>query len=746
MTVYVNVSSTANTRAKTGIQRVVRQITAGLYSTDEIIPIAWQGAGFCVFSSNEFQQFLAAEQLTLEQKIDIGALCKGDMFVDIDASWSDPYDVLQLYQKLKAAGVTIIKMHYDAVPILYPQFSHVNTVFAYTENFTAALQYADYWICISQTVYKDLQKISSAIGIGRPNKAILPLGADFSSYETKAGPGLDAEGLGQYILCVGTLEPRKNYNLVLDVFEALQREGRDIHLVIAGKQGWDTDDLARRIEKHEYYNRSIFWYKSATDSEIDSLYKNAYLTLCPSFYEGYGLPVVESLGRGCVTVCTAGGALEEVAAGAAYCVDLSVEAVTSAVQQLLSAELWEQYRAKASSFEIPLWSDSVSSVRSFLRNIQHVEDIGFSPRQAVYISIRPDNVFRSLTSVVRHMHFIDSAVILTSDECYDRLVISTADLPINVSVLRESELGVSELPDDHLTRNTYLRRKLYSHESIDSNFIAFDDDSFALKDIGVEDFLSNGRHKAHYFYGKGEDWLGAYPAGTSFDRGIWRTTRYLRSCGYDTRLYNSHMPQIINKGIAVMILEKTADLGFDEWTIYFNMAKHLYPAHFEDCVYRAIGWPQTDAPWVPVAVPENPIFMNFYERDLSKLPGESSNATDIVRAWTESVVYKKMLQDSIEPSQAELTLSPRGVSFSGRVIKCRRNADIYVKLLADKGSFTVTIWYGLHKRQFSEKTLPRFLDLPASLFLDKPSDVIRIELESLEIEGKFQLSIPVNIE
>ena len=746
MTVYVNVSSTANTREKTGIQRVVRQITAGLYSTDEIIPVVWQEAGFYQFSSDEFQQFLAAQQLALKQKIDIGAMRKGDVFMDIDASWSDRYDVLQLYHKLKARGVIIIKLHYDVVPVLYPQFSHANTVFAYTENFTAALQYADYWMCISQTVQEDLCKISSAIGIGRPNKAILPLGADFSSYETNAEPGLDAEALGRYILCVGTLEPRKNYNLVLDVFEVLQREGRDVNLVIAGKQGWDTDALARRIEEHEYFDKSVFWYQSATDAEIDSLYKSAYLTLCPSFYEGYGLPVVESLGRGCVTVCTAGGALEEVAEGAAYCVDLSVEAVTSAVRQLLSVEVWEQYRAKAGSFQIPLWSDSVSCVRSFLRNIQHVEDIGFSPRQVVYISIRPDGVFRSLTSVVRHMHFIDSAVILTSDECYDRLVIITADLPIDVSILRESELGISELPDDHQTRNTYLRRKLYSHESIDPNFIAFDDDSFALKDIGVEDFLSNGRHKAYYFYGKGEDWLGAYPDGTSFDRGIWRTTRYLRSSGYDTRLYNSHMPQIINGGIAVLILERTADLGFDEWSVYFNMAKHLYPAYFEDCVYRAIGWPEIEAPWVPVAMPVNPIFMNFYERDLNKLHGESPNTTEIVRVWSEAVEYKKMLQDSTVPAHAELTLSPRKVSFNGSVIKCRRSADIFIKLLAKKGRFTVRFYYGLHEREFTEETLPRFLAFPASVFLNKPSDVFRIELESSEIAGKFQLSIPVNIE
>ena len=101
------------------------------------------------------------------------------------------------------------------------------------------------------------------------------------------------------------------------------------------------------------------------------------------------------------------------------------------------------------------------------------------------------------------------------------------------------------------------------------------------------------------------------------------------------------------------ILDRTSLLGFDEWSIYFNMAKHLYPGNFEDCVYRAIGWPQTDAPWVPVAVPQNPLFLNYYDKDVSRLVAGSAELAEIEDTWLQDIKYKKMLRDSIEPKRAD---------------------------------------------------------------------------------------------
>ena len=543
MKIYLNVSNTVFTRSRTGIQRVVRQLCAGLVCDENFIALAWQTKAFYRLTAADVAGLLAAEELSLENKFDFGNIERGDVFFDLDASWADPYDITRLYKLLKKSGVIVVKMHYDAVPVLYPQFSHANTVFAYTENFAAALQYADHWITISNTVYGDLRDICRSIEIAEPSCTVLPLGADFGEGLQSGNPPEYASLLGRYMLCVGTLEPRKNYRTVLDLFEKLNSDGQSINLVIAGKQGWNSDELAKEIVEHQCYQDSLFWYKSASDLELQYLYDHAYLTLCPSFYEGYGLPVVESLGRRCVTVCTAGGAMEEVANGAAYCVEPSVEPMKVALQALLQPDTWKQYRARASFFELPRWSDCVGQAKRFLLGMTHIEGFEFLPKQAVYISIRPDSLFLSLTSVVRYMSFINSAVILTSDQ-YEKEILKLVDgLDLDIELITESELGITDLPEDHQARNTMLRRKLYADSRIDPNFIAFDDDSLVIHEVVVEDFIANGRHKAYYFFEQGEDWLGAYPDGTSFDRGLWRTVRYLGSCGFDTHLYNSrHAP------------------------------------------------------------------------------------------------------------------------------------------------------------------------------------------------------------
>jgi glycosyltransferase involved in cell wall biosynthesis len=318
MTVYINVSNTFNTRMKSGIQRVVREIVSRLYRDDGIALIAWDKDAFCrLVSSSEITDFLEARHSHPGQRVSLDELTKGDFFFDLDASWGDPYDIDQLFRLLKKRGVIIIKLHYDAVPVLFPEFSHPNTVFSYTENFAAALQYSDYWLCISNTVERDFHAITQSLEVGCPVTRVLPLGADFNLAATQEEVSLPTAELGKYILCVGTLEPRKNYSAVLEVFESGCADGNDTNLVIVGKQGWNVAELAKRIDQHPLINSRLFWFKQANDTEVNFLYSNAYLTLNLASYEGYGLSVVESLSRGCVTVCSNDGAMEEVAKGAA---------------------------------------------------------------------------------------------------------------------------------------------------------------------------------------------------------------------------------------------------------------------------------------------------------------------------------------------------------------------------------------------------------------------------------------------
>ncbi|MCC6792394.1 MAG: glycosyltransferase family 4 protein [Thermomicrobiales bacterium] len=119
----------------------------------------------------------------------------------------------------------------------------------------------------------------------------------------------------QYLLMVGTLEPRKNH---LGAFEALLRSevGRDAPLVVAGRRGWNDEPIVRRLGELEAAGRAI-WIRYAPEALLPGLYAGALATIYPSWYEGFGLPALESLAAGTPLVTSLAPSLVEIAQGVA---------------------------------------------------------------------------------------------------------------------------------------------------------------------------------------------------------------------------------------------------------------------------------------------------------------------------------------------------------------------------------------------------------------------------------------------
>jgi alpha-1,2-rhamnosyltransferase len=97
-----------------------------------------------------------------------------------------------------------------------------------------------------------------------------------------------------FFMSVGTLEPRKAYSIALDAFETLWAEGCDVRYVIAGRCGWNTRALQRRIREHPEFKRKLFWLDNASDVDLAYLYPLARALIFPSFAEGFGMPLVEA--------------------------------------------------------------------------------------------------------------------------------------------------------------------------------------------------------------------------------------------------------------------------------------------------------------------------------------------------------------------------------------------------------------------------------------------------------------------
>jgi glycosyltransferase involved in cell wall biosynthesis len=123
----------------------------------------------------------------------------------------------------------------------------------------------------------------------------------------------------QYILCVGTLEPRKNLTGLLDAFARLAPQIA-AELVVVGGQGWRYDQALARVDALGLQGRVRF-AGHVPDDELPRWYNAAAVFVYPSLYEGFGLPALEALACGVPTVTSAGTAMAEVTGDAALLAD-----------------------------------------------------------------------------------------------------------------------------------------------------------------------------------------------------------------------------------------------------------------------------------------------------------------------------------------------------------------------------------------------------------------------------------------
>jgi glycosyltransferase involved in cell wall biosynthesis len=147
---------------------------------------------------------------------------------------------------------------------------------------------------------------------------VVPNGVDDEF--TRDGPAAD----GDYVLAVGTLEPRKNLPRLV---EAARRS--NVELRVVGARGWGGVELG---------GNGVHWLGEVSDAELARLYRGALCLAYPSLYEGFGIPVLEAMACGAPVVTTRGTAMEEVADGAAVLVDTRDPAEIAAGIERAAAE------------------------------------------------------------------------------------------------------------------------------------------------------------------------------------------------------------------------------------------------------------------------------------------------------------------------------------------------------------------------------------------------------------------------
>lgn len=240
------------------------------------------------------------------------------------------------------AGRSIATFH-DLSPFTWAQCHDPKRGRYLQKELRATLERADALITDSEFTRRELAAFSGW-SLDRIHAVSLASSGDFRPRAASdVQEALHRHGLqhGGYSLYVGTIEPRKNIETLLDAYRRLPLDLRQRWpLILAGYKGWQSEAIHSRIEaaEREGWARYLGFVPGA---DLPLLFAGARLFTFPSLYEGFGLPVLEALSSGVPVVCSNSSSLPEVAGGVALmCEPLDVECLTSNLQRALEDDVW----------------------------------------------------------------------------------------------------------------------------------------------------------------------------------------------------------------------------------------------------------------------------------------------------------------------------------------------------------------------------------------------------------------------
>lgn len=329
--IFIDVSHIAQYDHNTGIQRTVKKIVHELYCTNRtgLEPVAVvlvEGQFVPAYEWLGLQGLLMPYEI-LEKPYNVVEFRHGDTLLMLDSSWERFSEFELVFHDARLANVPIVTVIYDILPITLPEGNFVEGGREWFKGWLQkAIKSSDEFVCISQAVADDVIGFLTETKQDKEVKKIgyWHLGADFTndSKLEKTGETDNALDNINYLLMVGTIEPRKSHELALDAMEKLWAKGSELALCIVGKPGWMVENLMERLRKHPLLGQKLFLYEGVADEKMSELYKNSVGLLFLSKGEGYGLPLIEAAHYGTAIICSDIPVFKEVAGDFATYTDI----------------------------------------------------------------------------------------------------------------------------------------------------------------------------------------------------------------------------------------------------------------------------------------------------------------------------------------------------------------------------------------------------------------------------------------
>jgi glycosyltransferase involved in cell wall biosynthesis len=306
----------------------------------------------------------------------------GDVLVCLGASWQIPgYPEATALAKDRL-GVRIVHLINDLLPVTHPRFFTEALEQRYRHWLAAMLESADLLLTISRYSRSALLAHAAVQRLALPEIVVIPMGSGFRLTQAEQPQAGSQETLPTpCVLCVSTIEPRKNHRLLVRLWQRLiERHGADRipSLVFCGSLGWLYEDIVSELEATGYLGGKIVVRSNLSDAQLDAAYRGCLFTIFPSLAEGWGLPVAESLERGKICIASGRPAMPEVGGDLADYVDpKDLDGALAAVERVIfddsyrrarEAEIRARYRPRD-------WAQCLATVMSAVDRLRQTDHV-----------------------------------------------------------------------------------------------------------------------------------------------------------------------------------------------------------------------------------------------------------------------------------------------------------------------------------------------------------------------------------
>lgn len=240
---------------------------------------------------------------------------RGDAYLTMGLDWDHGDKLEALYREKMKTGLRVITLAYDIIPVLFPIFYPPGKFDLFSTYFATMGWTADRILCISDRTAQDLSGFLEKVGAPKPTMTIIRLGDELPLVGTgETSKEVSAILSEPFLLAVSTIEIRKNHEVLYRAYLRLIDSGFDVpKLVLVGMRGWRVDDFMYSLLNDPKVEGRIEVLSNVTDADLAALYSHCMFTLYPSLYEGWGLPVAESLGYGKFCLASSAASIPEIA-------------------------------------------------------------------------------------------------------------------------------------------------------------------------------------------------------------------------------------------------------------------------------------------------------------------------------------------------------------------------------------------------------------------------------------------------